>query len=113
MKYPHLSSSFQIGSVHLKNRTVMTAMGVAMANAEGRASDRIIAYYEERAKGCVGLLIPEFTRVSDAGPGTLFQLSLADDKYIEPMKRLTAAVHKHGAKIFFQSTTPGGRATRR
>ena len=102
MKYPHLSSSFQIGSVHLKNRTVMTAMGVAMANPDGTASDRIIAYYEERAKGCVGLLIPEFTRVSDAGPGTLFQLSLADDKYIEPMKRLTAAVHKHGAKIFFQ-----------
>lgn len=102
MKYPFLSSAFSIGSVQLKNRTVMTAMGVAMANMDGTANDRIIAYYEERAKGGAALIIPEFTRVSEAGPGTLFQLSLTDDKHIEPMSRLVAAVHRHGAKIFIQ-----------
>lgn len=102
MKYPFLSSSIHIGSVTLKNRTVMTAMGVAMANLDGTASDRIISYYEERAKGGVALIIPEFTRVSEAGPGTLTQLALTDDKHIEPMSRLVSAVHRHGAKIFIQ-----------
>lgn len=102
MKYPFLASSFQIGSVTLKNRTVMTAMGVAMANPDGTANERIIAYYEERAKGGAALIIPEFTRVSDAGPGTLFQLSLTEEKHIEPIRQLVCAVHKHGAKIFLQ-----------
>lgn len=102
MKYPLLSSPFHIGRVELRNRTVMTAMGVAMANPDGTASDRIIAYYEERAKGGTALIIPEFTRVSEAGPGTLFQLSLTSDKHIEPMSRLVSAVHKHGARIFIQ-----------
>lgn len=102
MRYPLLASPMQIGSVTLKNRLVMTAMGVAMANPDGTANSRIIAYYEERAKGGVALIIPEFTRVSDAGPGTLFQLSMTDDRHIEPMSQLVSAVHKHGAKIFIQ-----------
>lgn len=102
MKYPLLASPMQIGSVTLKNRLVMTAMGVAMANPDGTANSRIIAYYEERAKGGAALIIPEFTRVSDAGPGTLFQLSLTDDKHIEPLSQLVSAVHRHGAKIFIQ-----------
>lgn len=102
MKYPILSSPIKIGTVTLKNRTVMTAMGVAMANLDGTVNDKVIAYYEERAKGGVGLIIPEFTRVSEAGPGTLSQLSLTDDKHIEPMSQLVSAVHQHGAKIFIQ-----------
>lgn len=102
MKYPILASPMKIGSVTLKNRTVMTAMGVAMANPDGTANSRMIAFYEERAKGGAALIIPEFTRVSDAGPGTLFQLSLTSDAHIQPLSRLVSAVHRHGAKIFIQ-----------
>lgn len=102
MKYPVLASPMKIGEVEIKNRTVMTAMGVAMANMDGTSTDKIVAYYAERAKGEVGLIIPEFTRVSDMGPGTLFQLSLTTDEHIESARKIVDAVHKYGTKIFFQ-----------
>lgn len=102
MKYSLLESSMNIGDVKIKNRTVMTAMGVAMADINGMPTERIIKYYEERAKGGVGLIIPEFTKVSDMGPGTLFQLSLTTDEHIELMSKLVDTVHKYGTKIFIQ-----------
>ncbi|MEG2291477.1 MAG: FAD-dependent oxidoreductase [Clostridium sp.] len=102
MKYSLLASPMKIGDVEIKNRTVMTAMGVAMADISGMATDRIIKYYEERAKGGVGLIIPEFTKVSNMGPGTLFQLSLTTDDHIGPMSKLVDVVHKYGTKIFIQ-----------
>lgn len=106
--YEKLFSEGRIGKVTLKNRLVMSPMGIGLANLDGSPSEDMIAYYEARAAGGAGLIIPEITRVNDVhGAGLMRQLSVTQDRHIEPLSRLAAAVHKHGSKIFIQLHHPG------
>lgn len=106
--YEKLFSEGQIGSVTLKNRLVMSPMGIGLANLDGTPSDDMIAYYEARAIGGCGLIIPEITRINDVhGAGLMRQMSVTQDYHIEPLSRLATAVHKHGSKIFIQLHHPG------
>ncbi len=83
-------------------------MGIGLAELDGSPSDEMIAFYEARAEGGAGLIIPEITRVNDVhGVGMLRQLSVTKDRHIGALGRLAAAVHKHGAKIFIQLHHPG------
>ena len=63
MKYKKLFEPGKIGQLELRNRVVMTAMGVHMGEWNGCANEDVVRFYEERAKGGVGLIIPEFTSV--------------------------------------------------
>lgn len=65
MKYQTLFSPMKIGNIEVKNRVVMTAMGVDISDHDGTANEKTIAYYKERAKGGVGLIIKEYTRVNE------------------------------------------------
>ncbi len=106
--YEKLFSEGKIGKVTLKNRLVMSPMGIGLADLDGTPSEDMIAYYCARADGGAGLIIPEITRVNDVtGAGMLRQLSVTQDRHIEPLSRLAAAVHAHGAKIFIQLHHPG------
>ncbi|BCN32669.1 oxidoreductase [Anaeromicropila herbilytica] len=106
--YKKLFEPGKIGSVSIKNRLVMSPMGCGLANLDGTPSDEMIAFYEARAIGGAGLIIPEITRVNDQhGAGLMRQLSVTKDKHIAPLARLAAAVHKHGTKIFIQLHHPG------
>ncbi len=62
--YEHLTSPITIGGMQLRNRIAMSAMGVEIAEEEGHAREPIIAYYEERARGGVGLIITEVAAVA-------------------------------------------------
>ena len=98
----------KIGSLELRNRIVMPPMGTNMAAFDGEASDEIIDFYEERAKGGCGLIITEICRVDEgAGAGMLHQLSATSPKYIRGLERLADAVHKYDTKIFLQLHHPG------
>ncbi len=106
--YDRLFTEGKIGCVTLKNRLVMSPMGIGLANLDGTPSEDMIAYYEARAIGGAGLIIPEITRVNDVhGPGLMRQLSVTQDRHIEPLSRLAYAVHRHGSKIFIQLHHPG------
>ena len=106
--YEKLFSEGKIGKVTLRNRLVMSPMGIGLANLDGTPSDEMIAYYEARAMGGAGLILPEITRVNDVhGPGLMRQLSVTQDRHIEPLSRLAAAIHKHNSKIFIQLHHPG------
>lgn len=106
--YEKLFSEGKIGKVTLKNRLVMSPMGIGLANLDGTPSEDMIAYYAARAEGGAGLIIPEITRVNDVhGPGLMRQLSVTQDRHIEPLSRLAGAIHDHGAKIFIQLHHPG------
>lgn len=86
----------------------MSPMGIGLANLDGTPTDDMIAYYEARAAGGAGLIIPEITRVNDVhGAGLMRQLSVTKDMHIEPLSRLAEAVHRHGAAIFIQLHHPG------
>ncbi|SHM32143.1 2,4-dienoyl-CoA reductase [Anaerosporobacter mobilis DSM 15930] len=98
----------KIGKVGIKNRLVMSPMGCGLANLDGTPSEDMIAFYEARAIGGAGLIIPEITRVNDVhGAGLMRQLSVTKNRHIEPLSKLAEAVHKHGSKIFIQLHHPG------
>ena len=81
MYYEHLLSPGSIGGLYLKNRVVMPAMGVNLSNTNGEATEVISRYYEERAKGGVGLIITEIARIDEEyGVGTPNQLSVTEGR---------------------------------
>ena len=106
--YEKLFSKGKIGNITTKNRLVMSPMGIGLANLDGTPSEDMIAYYEARAEGGAGIIIPEITRVNDVhGAGLLRQLSVTQDRHIQPLSRLAQAIHKHDSKIFIQLHHPG------
>lgn len=99
--YRKLFEPAYIGKLQLRNRMVLPPMATMFAEEDGSVSENTIDYYEERAKGGIGLIIVEITApgLQCTGP---HQLSLGDDRYIPGWERLANAVHKHGAKIAVQ-----------
>ncbi|MBR3126370.1 MAG: SDR family NAD(P)-dependent oxidoreductase [Mogibacterium sp.] len=101
--YDMLFSPMNIGNVEIKNRIVMTAAEFSLGEPSGKVTPRLSGYYEERAKGGVGLIIPGICRVNDmAGAATYTQLAMSHDYHIEPMRGLVRKLHSHGAKLAIQ-----------
>ncbi len=50
-----LFKPIRIGQIELRNRIVMPALGLGYA-VEGRVTDRLKAFYAERARGGAGLI---------------------------------------------------------
>lgn len=108
MKYEKLFTKGRIGTLEIKNRIVMPAMGTNLASYTGEASDEIIRYYEERAKGGCGLIVTEITRIdNETGVGMPNQLCAMDLKQIPRLEILARTMHKYNTKIFLQLHHPG------
>lgn len=108
MKYDMLFSPMKIGNTEIKNRVVMAPMMMGFGQFNGNATDKMMDYYEERAKGGTGLIITEITRVNDlTGASSFGQLAASKNRNIEPMAHLAERIHKHGAKIFVELHHPG------
>ncbi len=108
MGFTKLFEEGKIGKLTLKNRVVMPAMGGGLAEPDGHTNEHIIRYYEERARGGVGLIITEVTRVEPMyGTACPCQLGAYKLSHITGLQRLADRVHRHGAKIFLQLHHPG------
>ena len=92
----------------LKNRIVMPAMASYHAAVNGEATEKLIRYHEERAKGGVGMNIVEATYVARSGNSFDLGLGISDDFMIKGLSKLTDAVHRHDGKIAIQ-LQHGGR----
>lgn len=109
VKYPKLFEKGRIGTLELRNRVVMTAMGNGLATWDGEASPELIRFYEDRAKGGCGLIFTEFTRVDEtSGACNPNQLCLATRKHVRSVERMARCIHRHGGKVFVQ-LQHGGR----
>lgn len=110
MRYPHLFEPIQLNQLTIRNRIVSTAHAEVYAEA-GVPGDRYIRYYEEKAKGGVGLAIcGGSSPVSKDSPASWWRsVNLSTDAVVEPLSRLAAAMHRHGAKIMIQATHMGRR----
>ena len=103
MAYEKLFEKGHIGPLTIRNRAVMSPMGTDLADTNGNASQRLIAYYAERAKGGIGLIINEYTGVDDVDSiPTQHNLRMAQDYNVKAAEELTRTVHQYGAKIFAQ-----------
>lgn len=110
--FERLKAPGTIGRLTLKNRVFMPAMGVFMAAPGGGVNDDIIAFYEARARGGVGLIITEVTRVDgDAGAGEPCQLAAYRPSDVIGLQRIVDTVHKYDTKIFVQLQHPGREAS--
>jgi 2,4-dienoyl-CoA reductase-like NADH-dependent reductase (Old Yellow Enzyme family)/thioredoxin reductase len=109
--FKKLFSPIDIGSLHLKNRIVMPAMGTGYAAEDGSATERLIDYFVERAAGGAALLIVEATAVHPLGRIFKGECGMFDDRHIPGFQRLTRAVHDAGGKIAMQ-LAHGGRQTK-
>lgn len=108
MAFDVLFSPMNIGTITIKNRIVMTAAEFSLGQASGKPTRRLMDYYEERAKGGVGLIIPGICRVNDmGGASTYTQLSMSHDYHIAPMAEFARRLHSHGAKLAIQLHHPG------
>lgn len=99
----HLLSAGRIGSMELRNRIIVTAMGVSLSEADGHVGERLLAYHEAHAKGGAGLIISGVAGVAwPIGAVQPNQTAISDDRFLPGLKALTERVHRHGAKIAAQ-----------
>ncbi|RUP11163.1 NADH:flavin oxidoreductase [Hyphomicrobium sp.] len=112
MRYPHIFTPLKLNQLTLPNRIYSTAHAEVYADAGGMPGDRYIRYYEEKAKGGLGMAIcGGSSPVSiDVPQGAWRPVNLTTDRVIEPMARLADAVHRHGMKIMIQATHMGRRS---
>lgn len=103
MSYQKLFEKGYIGGVELRNRVAMTAMGNGLASWDGEASEELIRFYEDRARGGCGLIFTEFTRVDESsGACNPNQLCIATRKHVRSVQRMAERIHRHGGRIFIQ-----------
>jgi len=108
IKHPLLASSGSIGRLQLKNRMVMAAMGSNFAGKDGHTTEQLIAYYEERARGGVGLIVLETSAITwPVGASMPNMIGFSKDEFIPDLKSLTQRIHQHGAKIAAQLNHSG------
>ena len=109
MEYRFLNSPKQIGTMEVKNRTVMTSITMMYCEAGpdgGYVNDQLLDFYEERARGGTGLIIAGGV-ATDNYVGYPHMMRLNDDRYIPGMKALAERVHKHGSKLCLQFLQTG------
>lgn len=108
MKYPQLFTPGEIGNTKTKNRIVMCALAMGVSDDRQCIGDDFMAYLMERAKGGVGLIVLENTRVDDEhGVAAPWQASVAREEQIAPMAKAVQALHNEGVKVFAQLHHPG------
>ncbi|NMN99605.1 NADPH-dependent 2,4-dienoyl-CoA reductase [Gordonia sp. TBRC 11910] len=99
--YPRLFEPLQIGGTTLRNRIVMGSMHTGL---EDRIwdTDKLAAYYAERARGGVGLIITGGFAPSRTGLLLPFAGKLTNTVDVVRHSQLTKAVHKENGKIAIQ-----------
>ena len=99
--YPHLMSPLDLGFTTLKNRVLMGSMHTGL---EERANgfERMAAYFAERARGGVGLMVTGGIGPNAEGSVYSGAAKLSTPEEAEQHKIVTQAVHDAGSKICMQ-----------
>ena len=99
--FPHLFQPLKLRHVTLRNRVVFGAHTANMAEF-GLPGERHCAYYEERARGGAAMIVVEPMPVHRTAVLTRGNFRHSDDAVVPHFRRLTDAVHRHGAVILHQ-----------
>lgn len=104
MEYSSLFEKFSIRNCEIKNRIVMTPMDTKTEEGDNDLTDKTIAYYEERAKGGVGLIVTGvFCQDDETEGGMAVHSAFKHKEVLGPqLRKLADACHKHGTKVFGQ-----------
>lgn len=99
-EYPHLLAPLDLGFTTLKNRVLMGSMHTGLE--ETRDWNRVATFYEERAKGDVGLIVTGGMAPNREGGVFPGAAGLFSDEDIANHRIVTDRVHAAGGKIAMQ-----------
>ena len=99
--FPNLLAPLDLGFTTLQNRVVMGSMHTGLEETRG-GFKRLAAYFSERARGQVGLMISGGIAPNRAGWVSPMAAKLTNKKEIEQHQIITKAVHQEGGKICMQ-----------
>ncbi|MFJ5229475.1 FAD-dependent oxidoreductase [Kitasatospora sp. NPDC088391] len=99
--YPHLLAPLDLGFTTLPNRVVMGSMHVGLEEAE-HGFERMAAFYAERARGGVGLIVTGGIAPDEAGRPWSGGAKLTTEQEAAEHRVITDAVHAEGGKIALQ-----------
>ncbi|UUM31404.1 NADPH-dependent 2,4-dienoyl-CoA reductase [Vibrio japonicus] len=99
--YPNLLKPLDLGFTQIKNRVLMGSMHTGLEeHKEGLG--KLAAFYAERAKGGVGLIVTGGFSPNLRGRLHPFSAEFSKPKHAKAHKVVTEAVHQHGGKIALQ-----------
>src|SRR3990167_9067918 len=99
--YPHLLQPLDLGFTTLRNRVLMGSMHVGLEEAKD-GFERMAAFYAERARGGVALMVTGGIAPNDDGRPYPGGARMASEEEAEKHKVVTDAVHAAGGKIAMQ-----------
>lgn len=99
--YPHLNRPLDLGFTTLKNRVIMGSMHVGLEEAEN-GFERMAAFYAERARGGVGLMVTGGIAPNDRARPMAGGAMLTTEEEAAHHRIVTDAVHAAGGKIAMQ-----------
>ncbi|EOB6680011.1 oxidoreductase [Vibrio vulnificus] len=99
--YPHLLQPLDLGFTQLRNRVLMGSMHTGLEEHK-EGLQKLAAFYEERAKGGVGLIVTGGFSPNLRGRLHPLSAEFSKPKHAQAHKVVTEAVHKHGGKIALQ-----------
>jgi len=99
--YPHLMNPLELGFTSLKNRVLMGSMHVGLEEAP-QGFERMAAFYAERARGEVGLIVTGGIAPNERGRPMKHGAVLATEQEADRHRLITQAVHAEGGRIAMQ-----------
>ena len=99
--YPHLLAPLDLGFTTLRNRTLMGSMHTGLEEVKG-GFERMAAYFAERARGGVGLMVTGGIAPNEEGGVYKGAAKLSTPEEADRHRLVTTAVHAEGGKICLQ-----------
>ena len=99
--YPNLLAPLDLGFTQLKNRVLMGSMHTGLEEATD-GHERMAAYFAERAKGGVGLIVTGGIGPNSEGSTHPNTKNLVTDEDVANHRQITDAVHRENGKICMQ-----------
>ncbi|MFH9200550.1 FAD-dependent oxidoreductase [Streptomyces anulatus] len=99
--YPNLLTPLDLGFTTLPNRVLMGSMHIGLEEAE-RGFERMAAFYAERARGGVGLMVTGGIAPSERACSFPGGAKMTTEAEAEQHRAITSAVHAAGGRIAMQ-----------
>ena len=100
--FTHLFTPARIGDLELKNRIVMLPLTTGFTEGDETIGERLISFYEARARGGAAMIIVPFAPVPSGSP---IEPGIYDDRFLPGARRLAGRIQEAGAKIGAQLIT--------
>ncbi|MHA1941155.1 MAG: MFS transporter [Candidatus Hodarchaeales archaeon] len=111
-----LTHKYQLGKLKTRNRVVLPSISVTddlkLADVSGQLTSAGISYYENSAKGGVGLVYLEPAYISNSGRKHSYQVGIHEDYVVSRLQEVVKKIHANDALVGIRLNHAGGGAPR-